>query len=148
MDADTPCTCTGPGRCSRFGTIVSQNTWKACQADSEFRKRLALSLQGERPDVPARKRGSQRPATGESVATVTETPGRTPEERSNRFARKPCVHLGAPTGQTHTCKTCSSTKDVPVMRCAAHGECTRSVLVGMLPCCRICQDYRAGDDVQ
>ena len=55
-----------------------------------------------------------------------------------------CVHLGEPTGQRLDCQVCGGGKDIPVMSCAVHGECsaTRRIVVGgkEYPWCRTCKD--------
>lgn len=57
-------------------------------------------------------------------------------------ARKPCAHLGSPTGETRPCKQCNKTVQVPLMGCAVHGTCSVAKLLAGTECCRICPDYR------
>lgn len=58
-----------------------------------------------------------------------------------RFSQPaPCVHRGEPTGETRPCPTCTGTVMVPLLACALHGECTTSLLLPGVQCCRICLD--------
>lgn len=56
-----------------------------------------------------------------------------------------CKYLGAPTGETRTCKSCNTSQEVPLLGCAKHGTCTETKLLSGVQCCRICPDREAGE---
>lgn len=58
-----------------------------------------------------------------------------------------CRHLGGPTGEVRKCASCTDRED-PVFSCAAHGECTRSLLVAGLACCKVCDEHQPAEVTQ
>lgn len=64
-----------------------------------------------------------------------------PPPRAKAEALPACPHLGAPTGETVGCKTCSGTVRLKVFGCSVHGTCTIGKKVaGVAGCCRGCSD--------
>ena len=65
-----------------------------------------------------------------------------------RIAALPCIHLGALTGETRPCKTCTKTVQEPLYSCVKHGLCAAERVVTLadgtpVKCCRICPDHEA-----
>jgi hypothetical protein len=52
----------------------------------------------------------------------------------------PCVHLGAPTGETAGCPTCAGRVELKLFACAVHGRCTRGKAAPDVPLCP-CPDH-------
>src|SRR5579872_7199565 len=70
------------------------------------------------------------------------------EERPGPPAPLPCRHLGAPTGESALCPTCSGRVALKVFGCAIHGKCTQGKAVPGVACCTGCPDHSPGKPLQ
>jgi hypothetical protein len=59
-----------------------------------------------------------------------------------------CAHRGEPTGETRECAACAGKVDVPIRRCAVHGQCTETKLLAGVRCCTLCADRKAKPLIQ
>jgi hypothetical protein len=55
----------------------------------------------------------------------------------------PCVHLGAPTGETVQCPSCRGRVELKLFACAVHGRCTQGKAAPGVACCAGCPDRTA-----
>ena len=61
---------------------------------------------------------------------------------------RPCGHLGAATGKTVTCPSCTGHVELKLFGCTLHGQCTSARVAAELPGvrnCHRCTDYLARD---
>lgn len=54
----------------------------------------------------------------------------------------PCVHLGADTGETVTCASCTTT-DAPVLECSVYGKCLATNSASGYVTCTLCREREA-----
>ena len=57
-----------------------------------------------------------------------------------------CIHLGADTGKTVACGSCSGRVRIKLRACAIHEECTLGKKVVGVACCAECRDRQQEND--
>ena len=67
--------------------------------------------------------------------------GKVPRETLPRSSR--CAHLGAPTGETVPCVTCSGRVELKLFACAVYGSCVPAANRPGVKSCAGCGEYRA-----
>jgi hypothetical protein len=56
--------------------------------------------------------------------------------------KRPCAHLGEPTGETQGCDTCNGNVQLKIFACSEHGQCTQGRRVAGVACCDAqCREY-------
>lgn len=80
-----------------------------------------------------------RPIPGRTAAPPAPA-GKAAPPRKALPSRPACRHLGAPTGETRECHSCTR-QQAPVRACGPHGQCVERVLIAGLACCKVCDDY-------
>lgn len=75
---------------------------------------------------------------------------KTPKAKSptKAEARPPCGNLGAATGDTVTCPTCTGNVQLKVFTCTEHGTCTIGKKAPGVACCDGCNSYRKPDSIR
>jgi hypothetical protein len=58
---------------------------------------------------------------------------------------RPCVHLGADTGERLQCDSCRGSTQFKVFECAVHGQCTIGRKPAGVASCWVCSSYSAGE---
>ncbi len=119
------CDCPGRGHCPRYGRLVTQREYELCSA----------TCPPERPCPAAAVLEQYRDVWAGKLPPPELDSARAPARE------RPCRHLGGPTGERRTCRTCAGHVDIKLRACALYGQCTTHKVLEGVACCQICPDY-------